>query len=201
MHLTSASSSRVTTTGVRASSRGAFSGSETIQQHGYEADHRNPPALLRMILRCNQAERELWEECGDRVPAYRSRRALTALLHRMSYRRCMTAHAKHAGRHDPLNQAFVRLERMLPAAPGRALHWLHAPESRFVRIPLGILCIIASFFWFLPIVGLELLPIGLLLIAQDVPFLREPVGRMMLWLLDRASRVLRWWKARRTVQR
>lgn len=103
-------------------------------------------------------------------------------------------HARHAGRNDPLNRAFDRLENMLPEKAGHVLHWVHAPESRYVRIPLGILCIFASFFFFLPIVGLEWFPIGLLLIAQDVPFLREPVGRMMLWLLDRASRVLRWWK-------
>jgi hypothetical protein len=112
----------------------------------------------------------------------------------------MTTHdtrARHAGRNDPLNKAFDRLEHMLPAAPGRALHWLHAPESRYIRLPLGILCIIASFFWFLPVVGLEYLPIGLLLIAQDVPFLRDPVGRMTLRLLDGASRVIRWWKNRK----
>jgi len=28
----------------------------------------------------------------------------------------------------------------------------------------------------------QLLPIGLLAVAQDVPFLKEPVGRGMLWL-------------------
>jgi hypothetical protein len=69
----------------------------------------------------------------------------------------------HEGLNDPLNQAFDRLERMLPPKLARMLHWLHAPESRYLRIPLGILCIIASFFWFLPVLGLEFLPIGLLL--------------------------------------
>ena len=32
----------------------------------------------------------------------------------------------------------------------------------------GILLIIGSFFWFLPILGLEMFPIGLMLIAIDV---------------------------------
>lgn len=103
----------------------------------------------------------------------------------------------HRGRTGPLNQAFVRLEKMLPRPMGRALHWLHDPDSRLVRIPLGILFIIASFFWFLPVIGLELLPIGLLLVAQDMPFLRRPVGRLMLRLLDAADRVVLWWKNRR----
>jgi hypothetical protein len=35
-------------------------------------------------------------------------------------------------------------------------------EVANLRLPLGILCIIAGFFWFLPVVGLELFPIGLL---------------------------------------
>jgi hypothetical protein len=45
------------------------------------------------------------------------------------------------------------------------------------------------------VVGLELLPIGLLLIAQDVP-MRRPVGVATLKLLDGVDRVIRWWKGR-----
>jgi hypothetical protein len=99
---------------------------------------------------------------------------------------------------DALEEAFERLGRMLPKPAARALRWLHDPESRFVRLPLGILCIIASFFWFLPVIGLEFLPIGLLLIAQDVPFLRRPAGRFMLRLLDAADRMKQWWRDRRS---
>jgi hypothetical protein len=97
---------------------------------------------------------------------------------------------------DPLDQAFERLGKLLPSGPRRALKWLHSPQSRWVRLPLGILCIVASFFWFLPVVGLEFLPIGLLLIAQDVPFMRRPVGRVTLKLLDAVDRVIHWWKTR-----
>lgn len=69
-----------------------------------------------------------------------------------------------------------------------------------IRLPLGILCIIAGLLWFLPVVGLEYLPIGLLLIAQDVPFLRRPVGRAMLKLLDGVDRLHAWWKERSAAQ-
>jgi hypothetical protein len=109
----------------------------------------------------------------------------------------MKAISHRGGTTGPLNEAFLRLEKMLPRPLSRALHWLHDPAMSVVRIPLGMLFIIASFFWFLPVLGLELLPIGLLLIAQDVPFLRRPVGRLMLYLLDAAERVMRWWKSRR----
>jgi hypothetical protein len=86
---------------------------------------------------------------------------------------------------DVLNRAFEGLERETPDAVSRAIGWLRDPKSRWIRLPIGILFILASFLWFLPVLGIELLPIGLLLIAQDVPFLRKPVGKMMLWLEDR----------------
>lgn len=95
---------------------------------------------------------------------------------------------------DRLDEAFVRLEELLPDAMGPLLRWLRSPRSRPVRIPLGILCLAAGFFWFLPVVGLEFFPIGLLLIAQDVPFLRKPVAAMTHWLLDQYERLRAAWR-------
>lgn len=99
-----------------------------------------------------------------------------------------------------LNRAFEGLERAVPGRVTRMLRWVRDPKSRHLRIPLGLLCILASFFWFLPVIGIELFPIGLLLIAQDVPFLRRPVARMTLWLESRWNRLrrrYRKWKASR----
>ena len=98
---------------------------------------------------------------------------------------------------DPLDQAFARLQKMLPDRPSRALGWLHNPPSRYVRLPLGLTLILLSPFSFLPIIGIEFLPIGLLLIAQDVPVLRKPVGKGTVRLLDGADRLVKWWKKRR----
>ena|SRR5688572_19231898 len=81
-----------------------------------------------------------------------------------------------------LDRAFDTLEQEAPDRVAKAIHWLRSPASRWVRIPLGVLFIAGGLLWFLPVVGIELLPIGLLLIAQDVPFLKKPVGRGMLWL-------------------
>lgn len=89
---------------------------------------------------------------------------------------------KHARHHDELDEAFAALERQAPGNFTKTIHWLRDPKSRRIRVPLGILFITASFFFFLPVLGLWLLPVGLLLIAQDAPFLRRPVGRMTLWL-------------------
>src|SRR5687767_918036 len=83
-----------------------------------------------------------------------------------------------------LDKALNVLENEAPDRITRLIRWLRSPRSRWIRVPLGILCIIASFFWFLPVIGVELFPIGLLLIAQDVPFLRRPAAKLLLWLED-----------------
>jgi hypothetical protein len=109
----------------------------------------------------------------------------------------MSHHAQAMNGRQTLELAFARLQAMLPRRAARCIAWLHSPQARWVRIPAGLLCILASAFWFLPIVGIEWLPIGLLLLAQDLPFLRKPVGLLMLFLLAQAQRLQHWWRARR----
>ncbi len=112
-----------------------------------------------------------------------------------------TRNSAHQRAGDELEDAFDKLEREAPDFLTRIICWLRKPQARIVRLPLGILFIVAGFLWFLPIVGLEFLPIGLLLVAQDVPFLRRPVGRMTLWLLDRWVQLRQWWAKRRVAGR
>ena len=92
-----------------------------------------------------------------------------------------------------LDRAYEGLEEEAPDRVARAIRWLRDPKARWIRIPLGVLFIIGSMLWFLPVVGIEMLPLGLLLIAQDVPFLREPVGRFMIWLERKGVALRRRW--------
>lgn len=96
-----------------------------------------------------------------------------------------------------LEEAYDGLEKEVPDAVANALEWLRDPSSRWIRLPLGIFLIALSSLWFLPVIGLELLPIGLLLIVQDVPILRGPAARLMLWLEDGWRLFKRWWRKRR----
>lgn len=97
---------------------------------------------------------------------------------------------------ETLDLAFSQLEALLPRRAARALAWLRSPRAFWLRVPVGLLCIVAAFFWFMPIVGIEWLPIGLLLLAEDVPFLRKPVGLFILFLLEQGRRLQVWWKSR-----
>jgi hypothetical protein len=59
---------------------------------------------------------------------------------------------------------------------------------RLIRIPLGILLVAGGFFSILPIFGLWMLPLGVLLLAFDLPILRPYVNVAMIRARRRISR-------------
>jgi hypothetical protein len=81
-----------------------------------------------------------------------------------------------------LDRHFAWFEARLPPRLARFVGWLRKPSSRLVRIPLAILLIFGGIFSFLPVLGLWMLPLGLLLFAQDVPMLQKPMARMLGWV-------------------
>lgn len=92
-----------------------------------------------------------------------------------------------------LDRQLDRFSRRLPDGVARVLRWLRRPSSRWVRIPAGLALIVGGIFSFLPVLGLWMLPLGLLLLAQDLPFLRRPMRHMLVWAQTRITR----WKRRR----
>jgi hypothetical protein len=81
-----------------------------------------------------------------------------------------------------LDRHFAWFETKLPPRPASFVRWLRRPSSRLLRIPLAILLVVGGVFSFLPILGLWMLPLGLLLIAQDVPFLQKPLAQLLGWM-------------------
>lgn len=77
-------------------------------------------------------------------------------------------------------------QRRMPGRVGRAFGWLRRPAVRWLRIPLALLLIAGGLVGFLPVVGFWMIPLGLLLLALDVPGLRRPmhgvVVRIKRWL-------------------
>ena len=81
-----------------------------------------------------------------------------------------------------IDRHFAWFETKLSPRPAKFVRWLRKPSSGLVRIPLAILLVVGGVFSFLPILGLWMLPLGLLLIAQDVPFLQKPLAETLGWL-------------------
>lgn len=75
-----------------------------------------------------------------------------------------------------LNRLFDKLESKVPAPIAKWINWMRRPEARLVRIPLGILLVLGGIFSFLPVLGIWMLPLGLLLLAIDLIFLQAPVN-------------------------
>ena len=75
-----------------------------------------------------------------------------------------------------------RLERLidrLPPGVQRAVRWLRRPEGRWLRVPAGALLAVASLLSILPLFGLWMLPLGLLLLAEDAAPLRRVRDRLL----------------------
>lgn len=90
-----------------------------------------------------------------------------------------------------LERQFARLERLSPRAAQWLIRWLRKPYAVLVRIPLGLLLVAGGVFSFLPVLGFWMLPFGLFLLAVDIPILRGPVGRFIVWAEWRWDRWLR----------
>lgn len=80
-----------------------------------------------------------------------------------------------------LRLAFKRIEREVPAWLASAMRWLRHPSSRWLRLPAGLLLMLGGVFAVLPVLGIWMLPLGLMLLAADIPFLRKPMARFAMW--------------------
>src|SRR5690348_13305885 len=91
-------------------------------------------------------------------------------------------------RNDPLgadSDRERRLELLIQRLPPRLqaiIRWLRRPYARWVRIAVGLLLILGSLFSILPIFGLWMLPLGLVLLAEDVKPLRHVTDRVLAWI-------------------
>jgi hypothetical protein len=88
----------------------------------------------------------------------------------------LSEHQKELDRH------FVWFEQKLPPRPAQFVGWLRKPSSRYARIPLAVLLILGGIFSFLPVLGVWMLPLGLVLFAQDVPPLQKPMAQSLGWI-------------------
>src|SRR5690348_8507268 len=77
---------------------------------------------------------------------------------------------------------FGLLIRRLPRRLQAVVRWLRRPIARFVRIPAGLLLIVGGLLSILPVFGLWMLPLGLVLLAEDVPPLRRATGHVLAWI-------------------
>ena len=69
---------------------------------------------------------------------------------------------------------------------------LPLPRSRLLRIVIGVLLMIGGLFAFLPLLGVWMIPLGMLVLSIDVPIVRRWRRRFAVWLNRRYPKVAAW---------
>jgi hypothetical protein len=77
------------------------------------------------------------------------------------------------------HEEMDRFQNHIPAWVGHNLNRLRGKRAIWVRVLTGVALISAWCFLPLPIVGIWMLPVGLALLANDIPMLRKPIARLL----------------------
>lgn len=93
-----------------------------------------------------------------------------------------------------LDRLVDRLKQKMPEPLARTIAWLVGPSAVLIRLPLGLFFIAGGVFSFLPLLGIWMLPLGVLLIAVDVP----PVRRWVIRTWPKIEARWRLWRAKRS---
>jgi len=64
-----------------------------------------------------------------------------------------------------------------------------------IRFPTALVLIAGGLFAFLPVLGIWMLPLGLMLLAVDLPVLRGPISVLIIRSRRSGKRWLRRWRA------
>ena len=82
-----------------------------------------------------------------------------------------------------LDKELDRLQARLPEGIGRFVGKVRSPAAKPYRIPIGVGLIGGGIIGFLPILGFWMIPLGLAVLAPDVPPLRRP----LIWALRKIN--------------
>ena len=82
---------------------------------------------------------------------------------------------------------FEHLLRKLPGSLQSMVAWLRHPPRRWARIGAACFFILGGILAVLPVFGLWMLPLGLALLSDDIPWLKVPLERAARWI-ERAWR-------------
>ncbi|WP_048879712.1 hypothetical protein [Acidocella aminolytica] len=82
---------------------------------------------------------------------------------------------------------------MLPHTFRRSYEWLIRPQAKWVRLPVGGALMLGGVFSFLPVLGIWMLPLGAILVGEDIPPVRRATLHGLGWVQQKWDN----WQARR----
>ncbi len=91
------------------------------------------------------------------------------------------------------DRLLERLNLSLPQRIAVAVAWVVRPEMIWVRVPLALILVVGGVFSFLPLLGIWMLPLGIMLLAIDV----GPVRRWVVRTWPKIEARIRLYRAKR----
>lgn len=137
-------------------------GYDIVASHGAIPSNRRAKLQIALLLRM-------------KMPALAGRAPLAGTNPRAYFLSGMTPQER-------LHLELDLLQARLPDWAARPLERVRKPGAVWVRAPLSLVLIAGGFLGFLPILGFWMIPLGLALIALDVPFLRAPLAKFLGWI-------------------
>jgi hypothetical protein len=83
--------------------------------------------------------------------------------------------------HELAERRLKKLISRLPRGFSRFIHWVREPKLIWLRLPLGVALICGGLVGFLPVLGFWMVPLGLILLAQDFRPVERGVYRLINW--------------------
>ncbi|MDQ8729397.1 hypothetical protein [Bradyrhizobium sp. LHD-71] len=80
-----------------------------------------------------------------------------------------------------LNLYLDSIGRYLPARFCRFVIWLRRPSRLLIRIAVSLLLMVGGVLSFLPVLGIWMLPLGLIILSQDLRLLQRPLLGAFRW--------------------
>jgi hypothetical protein len=79
------------------------------------------------------------------------------------------------------HEEMDRFQNKIPRWISHNLNRLRGERARWVRVPTGVALVGGGLLGFLPlpVVGIWMLPVGLALLAHDIPTMRGPMARLL----------------------
>ena len=81
-----------------------------------------------------------------------------------------------------LDEELDQMQARVPHRVSKVMEKVRSPSARPYRIPVGIALTVGGVVGFLPILGFWMIPLGLAVLAQDVPVIRPPLARAVAWI-------------------
>jgi hypothetical protein len=86
------------------------------------------------------------------------------------------------GRPPDFDEELKRAQRRLPVWVRSWIQSAMRPGAVWLRVPLAIALIVGGVFGFMPVLGFWMLPLGMMLLAIDLPWLRGPFARILAFI-------------------